>query len=235
MKKIPPLDKRILYEDNHFIIVNKWPSEIIQEDKTGDMPLNESVKQYIKKKYNKPGDVFLGIVHRIDRPVSGVVIFARTTKAVSRINEMVKSRQIKKNYWAVVKEEPSEIEATLKNHLLKNERKNKSFVYSKPIEKSKEAILSYKLIAKSKDYNLLEVDLQTGRHHQIRAQLANIGCHIKGDIKYGSARTNEDASIHLHARSIEFIHPVKKELLTVVADPPPDPLWNFFLSLQPKG
>ena len=231
--KIPPLDERILYEDNHLIVVNKWPSEIIQEDKTGDLPLNESVKQYIKKKYNKPGDVYLGIVHRIDRPVSGAVVFGRTTKAVKRLNELVKTRQIRKTYWAVVKNKPAETEGTLTNFLLKNEKKNKSFVYEKEINYSKEAILSYRLIAKSKDYNLLEIDLKTGRHHQIRAQLAHIGCPIKGDIKYGFPRTNADASIHLHARKIEFIHPVRKKLLEVAANPPDDPLWNYFLDVRP--
>ncbi len=229
MKKIPPVDKRILYEDNHLVVINKWPSEIIQEDKTGDLPMNESVKQYIKKKYAKPGDVFLGIIHRIDRPVSGAVVFGRTTKAVRRMNELVKSREIRKTYWAVVKVKPHETEATLTNYLRKNEQKNKSFVYDKQVEKSKEAILSYKVIAKSKDYFLLEVDLKTGRHHQIRAQLSHIGCPIKGDIKYGFPRTNADASIHLHARKIEFIHPVRKESISVLADPPDDPLWNYFL------
>jgi 23S rRNA pseudouridine1911/1915/1917 synthase len=232
LKEIIPLENRVLYEDNHLIVVNKMPSEIIQGDKTGDEPLADTVRRYIKKKYDKPGDVFLGIVHRIDRPVSGAVIFARTTKAVKRMNELVKARQIKKTYWAVVKNKPPRKIDTLTGFLRKNEQKNKSFVYNQEVPGSKEAVLTYRLIGKSKEYYLLQVDLKTGRHHQIRTQLSHIGCPVKGDIKYGFPRTNPNASIHLHAREIGFIHPVRKELLTVIADPPDDPLWNHFLKNQ---
>ncbi len=225
------LSDRILFEDNHLIIVNKLPSEIVQGDKTGDQPLSELVKQYLKEKYNKPGNVFLGVVHRIDRPVSGVTIFARTGKALSRMNELIKQREIRKTYWAIVKNEPPEISGNLFHHLRRDQKKNKSFAYEKPVDNSKEARLSYSLVATSHDYFLLEVNLITGRHHQIRAQLSKIGCPIKGDLKYGFPRSNKDASISLHARSIEFMHPVKKELLTIVADPPDDVLWNYFKKL----
>lgn len=234
MQKIP-INERILFEDNHLVVVNKLPSEIVQGDKTGDTPLSETVKQYLKAKYNKPGDVFLGVVHRLDRPVGGVIVFARTSKALARMNALIKNREIKKTYWAIVKNEPAESVATLKNFLVRNEKQNKSYVYPKPVDNSKEAILTYELIAKSKDYKLLEVDLKTGRHHQIRAQLANIGCPIKGDLKYGFPRSNKDASISLHARSIEFTHPVKKELLTITANPPDDVLWNYFLKTLKEG
>ena len=228
MPKRAPLSKRILYEDNHLIVVNKLPSEIVQGDKTGDFPLSDKVKEYLKKKYNKPGNVFTGVIHRLDRPVSGVVIFAKTGKALSRMNELIKKRKIKKTYWAIVKNKPKEKEAVLTHFLLRNEKKNKSFISNKKQENSKEAILTYRLMASSKDYHLLEVDLQTGRHHQIRAQLAAIGCPIKGDLKYGYSRSNKDASISLHARSVSFVHPVKKELLKIEAVPPADVLWRFF-------
>ena len=228
MPKRAPLSKRILYEDNHLIVVNKLPSEIVQGDKTGDFPLSDKVKEYLKKKYNKPGNVFTGVIHRLDRPVSGVVIFAKTGKALSRMNELIKNRKIKKTYWAIVKNKPKEKEAVLTHFLLRNEKKNKSFISNKKQENSKEAILTYRLVASSKDYHLLEVDLQTGRHHQIRAQLAAIGCPIKGDLKYGYSRSNKDASISLHARSVSFVHPVKKELLKIEAVPPADVLWRFF-------
>ncbi|RLD41701.1 MAG: RNA pseudouridine synthase [Bacteroidetes bacterium] len=228
MPKRAPLSKRILYEDNHLIVVNKLPSEIVQGDKTGDFPLSDKVKEYLKKKYNKPGNVFTGVIHRLDRPVSGVVIFAKTGKALSRMNELIKNRKIKKTYWAIVKNKPKEKEAVLTHFLLRNEKKNKSFISNKKQENSKEAILTYRLMASSKDYHLLEVDLQTGRHHQIRAQLAAIGCPIKGDLKYGYSRSNKDASISLHARSVSFVHPVKKELLKIEAVPPADVLWRFF-------
>ncbi len=228
MLKRSPVSQRILYEDNHLIVVNKLPSEIVQGDKTGDLPLSEEVKEYIRKKYNKPGNVFTGVIHRLDRPVSGVVVFAKTGKALSRMNELIKNREIKKTYWAIVKNKPREKEATLTHFLLRNEKKNKSFVSNKKQENSKEAILTYRLMASSKDYHLLEVDLQTGRHHQIRAQLAAIGCPIKGDLKYGYSRSNKDASISLHARSVSFVHPVKKELLKIEANPPDDVLWKYF-------
>lgn len=224
------LSDRILFEDNHLIIVNKLPSEIVQGDKTGDTPLSELVKEYIKEKYNKPGEAYLGVVHRIDRPVSGVVVFAKTSKALSRMNELIKQRQIQKKYWAVVKNRPPEINGTLFHYLRRDQKKNKSFAYSKPVDNSKEAKLSYTLAANSNDYYLLEVNLITGRHHQIRSQLSKIGSPIKGDLKYGSKRSNKDASISLHARSIEFVHPIKKETLKVLANPPDDVLWNHFLT-----
>ncbi len=223
------ISDRILYEDNHLIAVNKLPSEIVQGDKTGDVPLSEDVKQYIKQKYNKPGNVFLGVIHRIDRPASGVVVFARTGKALTRMNELVKERRIEKRYWAIVKNRPENDKGELRNFLLKNEKKNKSFVVESKKERAKEAILTYCLINESRDYKLLEINLLTGRHHQIRAQLSAIGCPIKGDLKYGFDRSNKDASISLHARSVSFIHPVTKEQIIILADPPKDTLWNYFL------
>lgn len=222
------LADRVLYEDNHLIVINKLPSEIVQGDKTGDEPLSESVKDYIKKKYKKPGAVFLGVIHRLDRPVSGITIFARTGKALSRMNELIKNRDIKKTYWAIVKKKPKEDEATLCHFLVRKEKINKSFAHQKFVNNSKEAVLSYKVIEESNDYHLLEVDLKTGRHHQIRAQLSAIGCPIKGDLKYGFPRSNRDKSISLHACKIEFVHPVKKEPITISANPPDDPLWNYF-------
>ena len=222
------LSDRILFEDNHLLVVNKLPSEIVQGDKTGDEPLSDSLKKYLKEKYNKPGNVFVGVVHRLDRPVSGAVIFAKTSKALSRLNNMVKERKFKKTYWAIVKQAPPNQSGTLIHHLVRNPKKNKSFAYKKPVNNSKEAILSYKLLAGSKDYYLLEVDLHTGRHHQIRAQLAAIGCPIKGDLKYGFPRSNKDASICLHARTIEFLHPVKKEPVIITAAPPANVLWDYF-------
>ncbi len=226
--KRPPLSARILYEDNHLIVVNKLPSEIVQGDKTGDVPLSEDVKQYIKKKYGKPGNVYLGVIHRLDRPVSGVVVFARTGKALTRMNKLVKDRKIEKIYWAIVKNVPEYSEAELHHFLVRNERKNKSFAYPTEKKGSKEAVLKYRIISKSKDYCLLEVNLMTGRHHQIRVQLSAIGCPIKGDLKYGFARSNKDASISLHARSVSFVHPVTKEPLTITARPPQDALWDYF-------
>lgn len=218
---------KVLYEDNHLIAVNKTSSEIVQGDKTGDEPLSESIKAYLKVKYNKPGDVYLGVTHRLDRPVSGVVLFARTSKALTRLNELFRSRQVKKIYWAIVKNTPAATEARLVHHIVRNEKQNKSFAYDKPVNDSKEAVLSYRLIAHSDRYNLLEVQLETGRHHQIRCQLAKIGCPIKGDLKYGFDRSNPNGGISLHARRIEFIHPVTKETLTIVAPvPEDDPLWK---------
>jgi 23S rRNA pseudouridine1911/1915/1917 synthase len=222
------ISSRILFEDNHLIIVNKLPSEIVQGDKTGDTPLSETVKDYIKTKYQKPGNVFTGVIHRIDRPVSGVVVFARTGKALTRMNELVKNRGLKKIYWAIVQNKPEKDEAELKHYMVRNRQKNKSFAYTKPSNDTKEGLLSYKIIGESDKYFLLEIDLKTGRHHQIRAQLAAIGCPIKGDLKYGSPRSNKNASISLHARSIEFIHPVKKEPIKIIATPPKDALWDFF-------
>lgn len=215
----------VLYEDNHIIAVNKQPSDIVQGDKTGDRPLGEFVKDYLKKKYNKPGEVYLGVVHRLDRPVSGVILFARTSKALSRLNEMFREKKIQKTYWAVVKNRPNPIQDTLIHYLKKNQQKNKSTAYNREDKGALRSELSYQLIKSLDNYHLLEVDPKTGRHHQIRVQLAKIGSPIKGDIKYGADRTNKDASIHLHARKIEFIHPVKKEPLTIVAPPPKDPIW----------
>ena len=221
----------ILYEDNHIIAVNKKNSDIVQADKTGDEPLSEQVKAYIKKKYNKPGDVFLGIPHRVDRPVSGVVLFAKTSKALTRLNKMFQEHdnEITKIYWAIVSELPQEDEARLVHYLVRDTEKNKSSVYTRPRPGAKEAILEYKLINGSQNYFLLEVKLCTGRHHQIRCQLAKIGCPIKGDLKYGSPRSNSGGGISLHARSISFMHPVKQEMITITATPPlEDNLWSFF-------
>lgn len=218
----------VLYEDNHIIIVNKNTSEIVQGDKTGDKPLSEIVKEWLKEKYNKPGNVFCGVTHRLDRPVSGIVIFAKTSKALSRLNEMFKNKEIKKLYWAIVKQTPKQEEATLIDYLIKNEKQNKSYAYNIEKPNSKKAILHYKLISKSDNYNLLEVDLETGRHHQIRCQLANIRCPIKGDLKYGAERSNPDGGISLHARKVNFIHPVSKELIEVTAPVPNDNLWKSF-------
>lgn len=224
-----PLKKRILFEDNHLIVVNKLPSEIVQGDKTGDEPLNEALKQYLKEKYHKPGNVFLGVVHRLDRPVSGVVVFAKTGKALSRMNELIKQRDMQKIYWAVVKNKPPQNIGRLTHYLVRNQQKNKSFVSKIHSKESKEAVLSYRLLASGERYHLLEIDLHTGRHHQIRAQLAAIGCPVKGDLKYGFSRSNPDASISLHARKVSFVHPVRKEKLEIIADPPHDTLWDYFL------
>lgn len=218
----------VIYEDNHIIIVNKTSSEIVQGDKTGDTPLSEIVKQYLKEKYNKPGNVFIGVVHRLDRPVSGIVLFAKTSKALPRLNEMFKNGEVKKTYWAIVKNCPAEPEGELIHYLLRNEKQNKSYAYDKEVKDSKKAILDYKLIGRSQNYYLLEVNLQTGRHHQIRCQLAKIGCPIKGDLKYGSPRSNPDGSICLHSRRVSFIHPVSKELIELEAPVPEGNLWNGF-------
>lgn len=221
-------DKQILYEDNHLIIINKYPSQIVQGDKTGDEPLSEQIKKYLKKKYNKPGNVFCGVVHRLDRPVSGALIFARTSKALARMNEQIKNREIKKTYWAVVKNPPPDQKGHLIHYIYRNQKKNKSFIGSENTKEAKRAELIYTYLQNSEKYHLLEIELLTGRHHQIRAQLAFIGCPIKGDVKYGFPRTNQNASIHLHARNIEFAHPVKKEKIIFEAPLPIDPLWNFF-------
>jgi len=216
----------VLYEDNHIIAVNKRPSDIVQGDKTGDTPLSEFVKQYIKEKYHKPGEVFVGTVHRIDRPVSGIVLFAKTSKALARLNQMFQSKEIQKTYWAVVKNKPQTIKGKLIHYLKKNEAKNMSRAYEKEQQGALRSELDYELILSLDNYHLLEITPHTGRHHQIRVQLSTIKCPIKGDIKYGFDRTNKDASIHLHARKIEFIHPVKKELITIIAPPPNDSIWN---------
>jgi len=216
----------VLYEDNHIIIVNKTVSEIVQGDKTGDKPLSETVKEYLKEKYNKPGNVFIGVTHRLDRPTSGIVVFAKTSKALPRLNDMFKNKEVKKTYWAVVKNLPKQTEGTLKHYLVRNEKQNKSYAYDVEKPNSKLAILHYKIIAHSDKYNLLEIDLETGRHHQIRCQLAKIGCPIKGDLKYGAERSNPDGGISLHARKISFIHPVSKEQIEVIAPVPDDNLWQ---------
>ncbi len=224
------IEKRVLYEDNHLLVINKLPSEIVQGDKTGDEPLSDKIKSYIKIKYNKPGEVFLGVVHRIDRPVSGAVVFARTSKSLSRLNELLKTGKINKTYWAVVKQIPPRDSDRLINFLWRDEPKNKTFIKPQMEIHAQVAELIYKVIGKSKDYYLLEINLITGRHHQIRAQLAHIGCPIRGDLKYGYNRSNQDGSIHLHSRSISLIHPVKQTPLEVVAPAPPDALWSHFES-----
>ena len=223
----------VLYEDNHIIAVNKTCNEIVQGDKTGDIPLSDVVKAYIKEKYHKPGDVFLGVTHRLDRPTSGVVLFARTSKALTRLNEMFKSHeQIRKTYWAIVQTASVPNEGRLENYLVRNEKQNKSYIArldknGLPIDKTaKKAVLTYKTIAVGEHYTLLEINLETGRHHQIRCQLAAIGCPIKGDLKYGARRSNPDGGICLHARCIEFIHPVSHEPISITAPVPNDALWQ---------
>lgn len=218
----------VVYEDNHLIIVNKSSSEIVQGDKTGDKPLSEMVKEYIKQKYHKPGNVFLGVVHRLDRPVSGLVVFARTSKALARLNEMFRTKEVHKTYWAIVGNCPPTEEGELVHWLVRNEKQNKSYAYDKEKPEAKKAILDYKLIGRSERYFLLEVDLKTGRHHQIRCQLAKIGCPIKGDLKYGSPRSNPDGSICLHARRVRFVHPVSKQEIDVTAPVPKGNLWHSF-------
>lgn len=218
----------VVYEDNHLIIVNKSSSEIVQGDKTGDKPLAEMVKEYIKQKYHKPGNVFLGVVHRLDRPVSGLVVFARTSKALARLNEMFRTKEVHKTYWAIVGNCPSVEEGELVHWLVRNEKQNKSYAYDKEKPEAKKAILDYKLIGRSERYFLLEVDLKTGRHHQIRCQLAKMGCPIKGDLKYGSPRSNPDGSICLHARRVRFVHPVSKQEIDVTAPVPEGNLWHSF-------
>ena len=218
----------VVYEDNHVVVVNKTSSEIVQGDKTGDTPLSEMVKQYLKEKYNKPGNVFIGVTHRLDRPVSGLVVFAKTSKALPRLNEMFRNGEVKKTYWAIVKECPKETEGELVHYLVRNEKQNKSYAYDKEVKNSKKAVLHYKLIGHSQNYYLLEVDLKTGRHHQIRCQLAKMGCPIKGDLKYGSPRSNPDGSICLHARTVQFVHPVSKEMIRLTAPVPEGNLWNGF-------
>ncbi|MBP5473313.1 MAG: RNA pseudouridine synthase [Bacteroidales bacterium] len=218
----------VLYEDNHLIVVNKKPSDLVQGDSTGDTSLDEEVKSYIAKKYNKPGAVFLGVIHRLDRPVGGVVVYARTSKALARMNDMFRNGLVKKTYLAVVKERPPKEEDTLTNYLKKNEKLNKTFVHDTQVKDSKKASLTYRILGRSDRYYLLSVDLHTGRHHQIRAQLANIGCPIRGDLKYGYPRSNEDGSISLFAHRIEFDHPVSKEHIVVEAPLPKGSIWSAF-------
>ncbi len=218
----------ILYEDNHLIVVNKSPGEIVQGDKTGDKPLSDIVREYLKEKYQKPGNVFCGVTHRLDRPTSGVVLFARTSKALSRLNEMFRNGEVDKTYWAIVKNKPPKEEDTLVHYLIKDEKNNKSTAYDSEKPHTKRAVLHYRLIAASQKYYLLEVSLETGRHHQIRCQLAKIGSPIKGDLKYGAERSNGDGSISLHARSIALIHPVSKLRIAVTAPVPEELLWQRF-------
>ncbi len=217
---------QVVYEDNHIIIVSKESGEIVQGDKTGDIPLSETVKAYIKEKYAKPGAVFLGVVHRLDRPVSGLVVFARTSKALSRLNDMFRNGEIHKTYWAIVQQRPDHEEGTLENWLVRNEKQNKSYAYQREVPNSKKAILKYRMIGQSERYYLLEVNLLTGRHHQIRCQLAAMGCPIKGDLKYGAKRSNPDGSISLLAHRVEFIHPVSKQHIVVESPIPEDNLWQ---------
>jgi len=214
----------VLYEDNHIIAINKKSGDIVQGDKTGDAPLSDFVKAYIKKKYNKPGEVFLGTIHRLDRPTSGVVLYARTSKALSRMNEQFREKQVQKTYWAVVDSAPANDSGTLENYLLKNQKQNKSYVTKG--SDGKHAILDFKMLKKLDNFFHLEIKPKTGRHHQIRVQLAHIGCIIKGDLKYGAKRSNKDASIHLLAQKLEFLHPVKKEPITIVAPAPKDSIWE---------
>ncbi|MBR3941397.1 MAG: RluA family pseudouridine synthase [Bacteroidaceae bacterium] len=218
----------VLYEDNHIIVINKAAGEIVQGDKTGDKSLCDTMKQYIKEKYAKPGNVFIGLPHRLDRPVSGVVVFAKTSKALERLNSMFRDGNVKKIYWAITKGRPMPAEGEINSWIFRNEKMNKSFSYPKEVKGSKHALLYYRHIAASQKYNLVEVELKTGRHHQIRCQLASIGCPIKGDLKYGAQRSNPDGSISLHARYIEFIHPVSKEFIQVTAPLPNDRLWKSF-------
>ena len=216
----------VVYEDNHIIIVNKKSGEIVQGDKTGDRPLSDIVKDYIKEKYAKPGAVFLGVVHRLDRPVSGLVVFARTSKALSRLNKMFVEGKVHKTYWAIVKNAPRINEGTLEHWLVRNEKQNKSYAYDTEKPNAKKAILKYRVISHSDNYSLLEVNLMTGRHHQIRCQLAAMGCPIKGDLKYGAPRSNPDGSISLMSHRVEFVHPVSKETIIVEAPLPDDALWQ---------
>ncbi len=217
---------KVVYEDNHIIIVDKHSGEIVQGDKTGDKPLSDTVKEYIKQKYNKPGNVFLGVVHRLDRPVSGLVVFAKTSKALSRLNDMFRTGDVHKTYWAIVKRRDIATEGTLTDWLTRNERQNKSYAHEREVPGAKKAVLKYKVRAVADNYMLIEVTLLTGRHHQIRCQLSHMGCPIKGDLKYGAPRSNPDGSISLLSRRVEFVHPVSKENIVAYADVPDDRLWN---------
>ncbi|MEO2062981.1 MAG: RNA pseudouridine synthase [Christiangramia sp.] len=217
---------QVLYEDNHIIVVNKRPGDIVQGDKTGDKPLSEVVKSFLKEKYNKPGNVYLGVVHRLDRPTSGIVLFSKTSKALPRLNKLFQQKDAKKTYWAIVKNRPSQEQDRLVHYMKRNSKQNKSYAHIKEVPDSKKAILHYQVIQELDNYFVLRIDLETGRHHQIRSQLSAIGCPIKGDLKYGFDRSNKDASIHLHARELQFIHPVKNEPVHVIAPAPDDSLWN---------
>lgn len=217
---------QVLYEDNHIIIVNKRVGDIVQGDKTGDKPLSNVVKDFIKDKYNKPGNVYLGVTHRLDRPTTGIVVFAKTSKVLPRLNKLFSDKKVNKTYWAVVKEKPANEKDTLINWLKKNPKNNKSTAYKNELKDSKKAILHYEVIKQLNNYFLIEVNLETGRHHQIRSQLSTIGSPIKGDLKYGFDRSNKNGGIHLHSRKIEFIHPVSKEVISIIAPTPQDPIWD---------
>ena len=224
--------KDILYEDNHLIVVNKHCGELVQPDRESDEALENDIKAMIKVRDHKPGDVFLGVVHRIDRPVSGAVVFAKTSKALARLNEMIRQQQIKKTYWAITENRPNDEEGTLHHWIVRNPKTNRSHAYQRPKGDGKEAILAYQAVGASTNYTLVEVDLKTGRHHQIRAQLSAIGCSIKGDLKYGAKRSNKDGSISLHSRRVEFAHPVGGKTISVTAPVPNDSLWKFFEEAQ---
>ena len=217
---------KVIYEDNHLIVVNKRAGDIVQGDKTGDKPLSEVVKTFLKEKYNKPGNVYLGVVHRLDRPTTGIVLFSKTSKALPRLNKLFSEKKTAKTYWALVKNEPPKPKDTLVHYLKRNPKQNKSYAHKNEVPDSKKAILHYQVIKKLDNYFLLEIDLETGRHHQIRSQLSAIGCPIKGDLKYGFDRSNKDASIHLHARKLSLVHPVQKEEITFIAPLPDEPLWK---------
>lgn len=229
MKRSNTKNLRVIYEDNHLIAVNKYPGDIVQGDKTNDVPLVEIVRSWIKEKYNKPGNVFCGLIHRIDRPVSGVVLFAKTSKALSRMDKLFASRNVQKTYWSIVESKPTKNEATLINWLMRNRQNNKSYVTQKKDKPAKKSELTFRLVGQGERYYYLEVLPKTGRHHQIRVQLSNNGTIIKGDLKYGAKRSNKDASICLHARQVEFIHPVSNESIKIIAEPPEDALWKDFL------
>lgn len=219
---------KVLYEDNHLIAVYKRPSDLSQSDKSGDAAIDSEIKKYLAEKYNKPGEVFLGVIHRLDRPVSGVMLFARTSKALERMNEIFRTREVKKTYVAIINERPPDDEAVLSHYLKKNEKQNKTYVYDNEVKGSKIASLTYHLAGRSERYFLLEIELHSGRHHQIRAQLSKIGCPVKGDLKYGYPRSNDDGSICLHARRLEFIHPVRKEKVSITAQLPQGDVWKLF-------
>ena len=221
----------VIYEDNHIIVVNKESGEIVQGDKTGDTPLSDCVKDYLKRKYQKPGNVFLGVVHRLDRPVSGLVVFAKTSKALSRLNEMFRKGEVHKTYWAIVKNAPKEPSGRLTHWICRNEKQNKSYAYNSEVSGSKKSVLDYRLLASGDNYHILEIRLLTGRHHQIRCQLSAMGSPIRGDLKYGAQRSNPDGSISLLSRHVEFVHPVSKELVSLDAPLPKDNLWQKILNI----
>jgi len=226
------ISRRILFEDNHILVVNKLAGEIVQVDKTGDYAWEGALKAFIKERDQKPGNVFLGVVHRLDRPVSGVLLFAKTGKALERFNELFRSREMQKRYWAITVQKPEPESAQLQHYILRNEKQNRSYIYPYPKSGAKEALLNYRYVGGSERYHFVEVELLTGRHHQIRAQMAAIGCPVKGDLKYGAPRSNPDGGISLHARSLSFIHPVKKVLIEVVAPAPEEVLWELFRKLN---